>query len=234
MGPGGFRRLQNDCDLTTSGLVGSIPMHSRHLQPRLVRLLSLGPSRSIGLRRVVVIAALGCALVPCRRVIAQNVDSAKVGARLTPSDSARKMLPQPPLSPRQAFLYSLALPGYSQAVLRRPTAGALFVLTESIAIAMLRESSAELREARRFQTDSLVTIGFDPASGAEIKQASAYTQRLVEVRRSHVEDWIAFLIANHLFAAADAYVGAHLWDLPTQISIESRPAGTVVAAKLRW
>ena len=144
------------------------------------------------------------------------------------------MLPQPPLSPRRAFLYSLAIPGYSQAVLNRPTAGALFVLTEGIAIAMLRESSAELREARRFQTDSLVVIGFDPQSGAEIKQVSAYTQHLVDVRRSHVEDWIAFILANHLFAGADAYVGAHLWDLPTQISIERRPAGTVVAAKLRW
>ncbi len=234
MGPGGFRRLQNDCDLTTSGLVGSIPMHSRHLQPRLVRLLSLGLTRSICFRRVVAVAALGCALVPGQRAVAQNVDSAKVGVRLTPSDSARKMLPHPPLSPRRAFLYSLALPGYSQAVLNRPTAGALFVLTESIAIAMLRESSAELREARRFQTDSVVVIGFDPATGAEIKAVSGYTQHLVDVRRSHVEDWIAFILANHLFAAADGYVAAHLWDLPTQISIERRPAGTVVAAKLRW
>jgi len=99
---------------------------------------------------------------------------------------------------------------------------------------MLRESSADLREARRFQTDSLVTIGFDPASGAPIPAVSGYTQRLVDVRRGHVEDWIAFIIANHLFAGADGYVAAHLWDLPTQISVERRPAGTVVAAKLRW
>jgi hypothetical protein len=232
MGPGGFRRLQNDCDLTTSGLVGSIPMHSRHLQLRLVRLPSIGPMRFIGTRRLVSIALLCFALVPCGRAVAQNADSAKVGARRTPPDTAkngarrtptdslRKMLPQPPLSPRRAFLYSLAVPGYSQAVLHRPTAGALFVLTESIAIAMLRESSAELREARRFQTDSLVTIGFDPQTGAAIKVVSGYTQQLVDVRRSHVEDWIAFLLANHLFAGADAYVAAHLWDLPTQISVE--------------
>lgn len=31
MGPGGFRRLQNGCDLTASGLVGSIPTRSRQL-----------------------------------------------------------------------------------------------------------------------------------------------------------------------------------------------------------
>jgi hypothetical protein len=217
-----------------SGLVGSIPMHSRHQQLRLVRrLLFPGSHRSALVRRVVLCVALGCASVPGDRAFAQRVDSAQVGAKRQPTDSTKNKLPKPPLSPRRAFLYSLAVPGYAQSVLNRPTAGALFVLTESIAIAMLRESTAELREARRFQTDSLVTIGFNP-EGTEIKAVSAYTQQLVDVRRSHVEDWVAFLIANHLFAAADAYVGAHLWDLPTQISVESRPTGTVVAAKLRW
>ncbi|HEX7940188.1 MAG TPA: hypothetical protein VF488_00200 [Gemmatimonadaceae bacterium] len=226
-----------------SGLVGSIPMHSRHLQPSLVGLPPLGSAHIVGLRRLALLAALGCALLTGQSASAQQVDSAKVGARRPSadtarkpqpaSDSARKPLPKPPLSPRRAFLYSLAIPGYSQAVLNRPTAGALFVLTEAIAIAMLRESTADLREARRFQTDSLITIGFEP-SGTPITAVSGYTQHLVDVRRSHVEDWIAFIIANHLFAGADGYVAAHLWDLPTQISVERRPAGTVVAAKLRW
>ena len=83
---------------------------------------------------------------------------------------------------------------------------------------------AELSEARRFQTDSLVTIGFDPRDRARRSRSHpAYTQRLVDARRSHVEDWIAFLLANHLFAGADAYVAAHLWDLPSQISVERDP-----------
>jgi hypothetical protein len=56
----------------------------------------------------------------------------------------------------------------------------------------------------------------------------------VNTRRGHLEDWIAFIIANHLFAAADAYVAAHLWDLPSQISVDARPNGTVIAASLRW
>ena len=127
----------------------------------------------------------------------------------------------------------IALPGYSQSVLGRPTAGALFVLTESIALVMLRESAADLREARRFRTDSLVVIGYEP-TGTPITQVSAYNDRLVDIRRGHVEDWIAFLLANHLFAAADAYVGAHLWDLPTQISVESRRDGAVLAARVAW
>jgi len=163
---------------------------------------------------------------------AQRADSARAGVGRAASDTARAR-PRPPLSPRRAFLYSLALPGYSQSVLNRPTAGALFMLTESIALVMLRESAADLRQARRFRTDSLVVIGYD-AAGAPITQVSAFNDRLIDIRRGHVEDWIAFIVANHLFAAADAYVAAHLWDLPTQISVESRRDGAALAARVHW
>ena len=165
---------------------------------------------------------------------AQRTDSARVAPARPPAvDTVTRPIPRPPLSPRRAFLYSFLLPGYSQSVLGRPTAGAIFVLSESIALAMLRESRADLDEARRLRTDSLVVIGVD-ATGAEIKAASPYTDELVDVRRGHVEDWVAFIIANHLFAAADAYVGAHLWDLPSQISVRRTRGGTVLAARLRW
>jgi hypothetical protein len=107
------------------------------------------------------------------------------------------------------------------------------MLTESIALVMLRESAADLRQARRFRTDSLVVIGYDDA-GAPITQVSAFNDRLIDIRRGHVEDWIAFIVANHLFAAADAYVAAHLWDLPTQISVESRRDGAALAARVHW
>ena len=237
MGPGGFRRLQNDCDLTTSGLVGSIPMHSRHQRPERVRRLSISDCTAIALRPRQAVALVGIVVLSlaARPLRAQRADSAKAGVRRSDADSIRRAkIPKPPLSPRRAFLYSLALPGYSQSVLGRPTAGALFVLTESIALVMLRESAADLREAKRFRTDSLVVIGYNQAAGTPITQASAYTERLVDVRRGHVEDWIAFIIANHLFAAADGYVAAHLWDLPTQISLESRRDGAVLAARLSW
>jgi hypothetical protein len=180
-------------------------------------------------------AALLVALAAAPSVAAgQRTDSAQVGARRTPRDSTRALLPKPPLSPRRAFLYSLVVPGYSQSVLRRPTAGAIFVLTEGIALAMLHESAADLRQARRLKTDSLIVIGVDPTNGSQITQTSGYTQELIDVRRGHVEDWLAFLLANHLIAAADAYVAAHLWDLPSQVSVERRPGGAVVAARLRW
>jgi hypothetical protein len=165
---------------------------------------------------------------------AQRADSARVAAtRPAAVDTSSRPVPTPPLSPRRAFLYSLLLPGYSQSILGRPTAGAIFVLSEAIAIGMLRESKADLNEARALRADSLVVVAFD-AAGAPIKAASAYTDELIDVRRGHVEDWVAFIIANHLFAAADAYVGAHLWDLPSQISVRQTREGTVLAARLAW
>ncbi|MEO8334923.1 MAG: hypothetical protein ABI664_08120 [bacterium] len=164
---------------------------------------------------------------------AQRVDSTRVTPKLPVMDTTANV--KPPLSPRRAFLYSLAAPGLAQSKLGRPVAGAIFVFTESIAIAMLRESTADLRQARSFRTDSLVSIGNDPLTGTAVTHTSSYTDELINIRKSHVEDWIAFLIANHLFAGADAYVAAHLWDLPAQIKVSQQPNGTsVIAARIRW
>ena len=165
---------------------------------------------------------------------AQRVDSAGVAARIPKVDTVTRSAPQPPLSPRRAFVYSILAPGYAQSRLGRPTAGAIFVLTESIAIAMLRESAADLRQARLFRRDTLENIGNDTLTGSPVMYRNSYNDELISIRRGHVEDWIAFLIANHLFAGADAYVAAHLWDLPSQINISQTQSGTVVSARIRW
>ena len=165
---------------------------------------------------------------------AQRVDSAGVAARIPKSDTSTRSVPQPPLSPRRAFLYSLLAPGYAQSRLGRPTAGALFVISESIAIAMLRESAADLRQARSFRRDTLEYIGNDPLTGVPVLNRNSYNDELISIRRGHVEDWVAFLLANHLFAGADAYVAAHLWDLPSQVNVSLTRSGTVVAARIRW
>ena len=134
-----------------SGLVGSIPMHSRHHRPdRVPRPSSSGFIRIALPRHVAALATIVVMVLAAARPLhAQRADSARAGVRRAAADSTRAaQLPKPPLSPRRAFLYSLALPGYAQSVLGRPTAGALFVLTESIALVMLRESAADLRQAQ--------------------------------------------------------------------------------------
>lgn len=164
---------------------------------------------------------------------AQRVDSARVAVMPASVDTSSRAVVRSPLSARRAFLYSLALPGYAQSRLGRPTASAIFVTAEVIGIAMLRESNAALRQARRLRTDSLLTIGFEP-SGAPIRVRSPYNDELIDIRRGHREDWVAALIANHFFAGADAYVAAHLWDLPSQVSIRRTGRGTTVAARFHW
>ncbi|MEP6730386.1 MAG: hypothetical protein ABJE10_07100 [bacterium] len=180
---------------------------------------------------VAMVVALMATGFPIAR--AQRADSARVTPKLPVADTVALVV-RPPLSPRRAFLYSLAIPGFAQSRLGRPVAGAIFVFTESIAIGMLRQSSIELREAKSFRTDSLVPIGNDPITGEAATHASSFTDELIKVRQGHVEDWIAFLIANHLFAAADAYVAAHLWDLPAQIGLSQTSVGTAVTARIRW
>ena len=197
---------------------------------------------SLGLRCFVAPAVwLAGIVLAAQPAGAQRTDSARVAPRTAPParkpviDTSTRPVPTPPLSPRRAFAYSVILPGLGQSQLGRPTSGAIFMLTESIALAMLRESAAELREARRFRSDSLVFLGYDPVTGAAINQPSSFSDGLIQIRKGHVEDWIAFLIGNHLFAGADAYVAAHLWDLPSQIDVRPNPAGGAsVTAHFRW
>lgn len=179
---------------------------------------------------------LGVILMFCaaQTAIAQRIDTTQVTPPHAHVDTVTRAAPLPPLSPRRAFLYSLLVPGYGQSRLGRPIAGGLFAITESIAIAMLRESRTELSEARLFRQDTLVNIGNDPGTGTAVLQRTSYNDELISIRRGHVEDWIAFLIANHLFAGADAYVGAHLWDLPSQVAVEATPYGPAIVARLRW
>ena len=189
--------------------VGSIPMHSRQRAPLIpIPLVVRQTLHVIRLSSIALLAAPVLAFSPAS-ARAQRVDSARVAPRAPAVDTAAAAAIRPPLSPRRAFLYSLLLPGYGQSVLRRPGAGVIFVLTESIAIAMLRESRADLAEARALKRDTLVVIGTDP-NGQPITQRNSYDQELIDVRRGHVEDWVAFIVANHLFAAADAYVAAQL------------------------
>lgn len=142
----------------------------------------------------------------------------------------------PPLSPRRAFLYSAMLPGFGQSRLDRGTSGALFASVELAAFAMVRRSRAELREVRRYRTDTLP--GDFTTDGATIVKSGSFTTRfsadLEKTRRLHVEDWVAAMAFDHLFAGADAFVAAQLWDVPVSLSAIPRPDGAVFVATIRF
>lgn len=154
--------------------------------------------------------------------------------------------PRAPISPGRAFFSSLLIPGSGQAALDRPYAGGVFLLVEAISLSMLHRAGEDLQLARRFARDSLpLTYQTDPvtgvvavdASGAPVVatwQVSRYGSGIVRSRRLQVEDWLAVLFFNHLFAGADAYVAAQLWDLPDMIGLRQTPFGPAIAATLRF
>jgi hypothetical protein len=217
MGPGGFPSLQNWCDLTASGRVGSIPTRSRHAALLGCLAVALGASAA---------APLG----------AQQQDSARAGisAVTTARDTLRVTeRARPPVSPRSAFLRSLLVPGWGQSALDRGTAGALFTIVEVGAVAMLVNSQRELNAARRVRGDS-VFVGWTTDDPPQPRYEPAFLSDRVRSRRQQVEDWAAIVIANHLLSGLDAFIAAHLWDLPTQVSVRPTERGAALAARVSW
>jgi hypothetical protein len=45
---------------------------------------------------------------------------------------------------------------------------------------------------------------------------------------------LAVLAFNHLFAGADAFVSAQLWNVPVELSAIPRPSGAVFVATIRF
>jgi len=129
------------------------------------------------------------------------------------------------------------IPGLAQSKLGRNKAAAVMLTIEAMAIAMIHESGADVREARAMSGDSVV-VTYVGSDGTVLPTPQLVPRRFdvayVHVRQSHVEDWVAFLIANHLFSGADAFVAANLWDVPAQLQIRVTPQGASLGAKLTW
>lgn len=188
------------------------------------------------------IAAAAAVLAPMtaaaqRDTVRAQADSTRpAGQRPAPAPSALSVASaraRTPLTPRRAFLYSAMLPGFGQSRLDRGSSGALFASVELAALVMVRRSGADLREARRFRTDTL-PANFIPVADSVARQGALigrYSSDLIRTRRLHVEDWLAVIAFNHLFAGADAFVSAQLWDMPVQLTaVPSRVGPTIIAS----
>jgi hypothetical protein len=184
------------------------------------------------------------------RAQAQQRDTARAG--IAPARQAATAptqpdtTPRPPMSPRRAFLTSLALPGYAQNVFGRDKAAMIFTIVEIGSLGMARKSAQDLTEAKSLAHDSVVaTYKIDPVTGLAIVDpktgqpvpdtwvASRFTPDRIKARRTHYEDWIAAIVFNHLFAGADAYVAANLWDFKANVGAVSTTKSVTVYASLR-
>jgi hypothetical protein len=109
------------------------------------------------------------------------------------------------------------------------------MLVEAISLGMIRESAADVHEARRMRSDATIVSYLDESGqAARIVGPPRFNDTYIKTREAHVEVWVALLIANHLFAGADAYVAANLWDVRTRLGIRAVPNGAVVGASFTW
>jgi hypothetical protein len=104
-----------------------------------------------------------------------------------------------PVSPMGALWRSILIPGWGQAKLNRKLTGALFVTWEGVTLGMSLKTSHELRYLRKTGSAS------------------------VAAKKQERQDWLVLLAFNHLFAAIEGYVSAHLWDFPDDLKIQATP-----------
>jgi hypothetical protein len=176
--------------------------------------------------------AIGAAVL-CFAGVASAQDTTTASAPAAAPDTLR-----PPISPRRAFLNSLLLPGSAQNRLGRNRVAAGIIGVEAMSIAMIRESGANVREARRQRGDSIVVSYVDPTTGnrlpTPVLERRRFADEEVSARRSHLEDWVALLIANHLFAACDAFVAASLWDVNARVTLGGDRNNLLIGARIGW
>ena len=178
------------------------------------------------------VAAVGAQVpVDTARVDSLRTDSGRTAVVAARAAVGRDTVVGPPISPRSAFLRSLIVPGLGQAALDRGTAGGIFVSLEALSLLMTIKSKRDLRVARRLEADS---VFFDIEAGGDTIFVPSPVAGRVRARKQHVEDWVALLIFNHLFAAADAFVAAQLWDVPARVSVTRDGDQTRLTATVRW
>ncbi|MEO8194229.1 MAG: hypothetical protein ABI681_10275 [Gemmatimonadales bacterium] len=174
-------------------------------------------------------------------VAAQRADSTRAGVAApdTAIDNTKRV------SPRRAFLTSMAVPGLMQMRLGRPKAATLFVTAEVLTVAMSAKSWVDLDKAKAARRDTVGTPVLDESGNPVVDSLTGQPKMTfaprnpnlvgrIRARRAHLEDWLAVVVFNHLFAGADAYVAANLQDFNTNVQVTSTDSGMRVMARVAW
>ena len=143
---------------------------------------------------------------PPARLPAQKPDSTLAHAPfpVAAPDSSKR------IKPFSVLWRSLLIPGWGQARTGRNVEGAAFVVFEGVAIMMTARAVQELDYMEATGSDSNNVAG----------------------KRQQIQDWAVLLGFNHLFAAAEAFVSAHLMDFPKELKIRAVPRGVGVSFPL--
>ena len=167
--------------------------------------------------------------------------------RIVIAGGVQRVLPECriPLSPTSALIHSLLVPGLGQYKLDRRKSAGIFVGVETSTLLMVLKSRSDLNAAKAARrdtvlvplTDSTGIPVIDPATGLQKTGYKPRNRNLadrVRARRTHLEDWIAGTLFNHLFSGADAWVAANLADFNANVNVTAVGRGVQVAARIAW
>ena len=170
-------------------------------------------------------AAHASALTGQQPVAGAPQDSAQ--AVETPGSSGRP-------SAAGAFVRSMMVPGWGQAVAGSPGRGAFYFTIQSVAVWMILKTTKTLASASDIHAmrrlEAMARLSADPtvdpadlpaAVDADLAVSSAF--ELQQIRAQQREDWIAFGVFFLLLGGADAFVAAHLADFPEPLEVAIRP-----------
>jgi hypothetical protein len=148
--------------------------------------------------------ALFLTVQPPNRLTAQSPDTSHIRApvAVTRPDTSKR------IKPVAAMWRSLLIPGWGQACAGRNFTGAAFVAWEGVAVMMTVRAVQEKHYAE--------------ATGSVI----------LGQKRQQIQDWVVIWGFNHLFAAAEAFVSAHLMDFPKELKLRAGPGGIGVSFPL--
>lgn len=144
--------------------------------------------------------ALLLTVYPSSRLSAQQPDTTPrpvvtTGALVVPTDTAHRVRPM------GAFLRSLLIPGWGQAVTGRRVTGVVFAAWEGVTAMMTLKAQSEMHYLKEARSPN------------------------VSAKRQEVQDWIVLWVFNHLFSGAEAFVSAHLQDFPKDLKLQALPRG---------
>ncbi len=181
---------------------------------------------------------------PCTAA-AQRTDSTRAGVAPQIRAVAKDTTSAFRISPGRAFLTSLLVPGLGQVKLDRPKAATIFAVIETGAIGMSLKSWNDLKKSKDARADTVGTPAvdaqnnpvIDPKTGLQVINYAPRNPNIadrVRARRTHLEDWIAAIVFNHLFSGADSYVAANLQDFNTNVEANAGSDGVRVMARVAW
>ena len=167
--------------------------------------------------------------------------------RIVIAGGVQRVLPtcKIPLSPTSALIHSLLVPGLGEYMLDRHKSAGIFIGVETGSMLMVLKSRSDLNAAKAARrdtvlgplTDSTGRAIIDPKTGLQMTGYQPRNRNLadrVRARRTHLEDWIAGILFNHLFSGADAWVAANLADFNANVNVTAVGRGVQVAARIAW